>query len=273
MGRGGAARSRRRAAAQQQWPGNVRELASAPSAGGVLRMARSAASGARGVGSRPTASIPLRLRGEAPAARGASSGCSACRGNLAEVARRQGSRGAVIYRAQKHGLLPKRARAAARARPDARALRAPRLALLCVLSLTLAFGAGMLRLRSDAGFRAYVGAEHRPCAPSTPSSRASAAGSRSRPSGAARRCACAERVRCAGARDGACGRRRDARDARRARGGEPRHERCSFRRRSPCARWPPTGRPVADRDRLRERAQVDRSGSGPDLRRCRRRRA
>jgi predicted RND superfamily exporter protein len=40
------------------------------------------------------------------------------------------------------------------------ALRAPRLAVLLALAATLALGAGALRLRTDAGFRAYVGADH-----------------------------------------------------------------------------------------------------------------
>ena len=40
------------------------------------------------------------------------------------------------------------------------ALRAPRLTVLLVLAATLALGAGALRLRTDAGFRAYVGADH-----------------------------------------------------------------------------------------------------------------
>jgi len=40
------------------------------------------------------------------------------------------------------------------------ALRAPRLAVGLVLALTFGLGAGALRLRTDAGFRAYVGADH-----------------------------------------------------------------------------------------------------------------
>jgi predicted RND superfamily exporter protein len=40
------------------------------------------------------------------------------------------------------------------------ALRAPRCAVAVVFALTLALGAGGLRLRSDASFRAYVGAAH-----------------------------------------------------------------------------------------------------------------
>ena len=40
------------------------------------------------------------------------------------------------------------------------ALRSPRLAMGIVLALTLGLGAGGARLRSDAGFRAYVGADH-----------------------------------------------------------------------------------------------------------------
>jgi transcriptional regulator of acetoin/glycerol metabolism len=50
----------------------------------------------------------LRLRREAQQREELVTLLAACRGNLAEVARRQNlSRGAVIYRAQKHGLLPK----------------------------------------------------------------------------------------------------------------------------------------------------------------------
>jgi predicted RND superfamily exporter protein len=40
------------------------------------------------------------------------------------------------------------------------ALRAPRLTAALVLAASLALGAGLLRLRTDAGFRAYVGADH-----------------------------------------------------------------------------------------------------------------
>jgi len=40
------------------------------------------------------------------------------------------------------------------------ALRAPRLCIGLVLALCLALGAGALRLRTDAGFRAYVGPDH-----------------------------------------------------------------------------------------------------------------
>jgi predicted RND superfamily exporter protein len=40
------------------------------------------------------------------------------------------------------------------------ALRAPRATLALLLAVSLVLGAGLLRLRSDAGFRAYVGADH-----------------------------------------------------------------------------------------------------------------
>jgi DNA-binding NtrC family response regulator len=95
---------------EQQWPGNVRELA------GVLE--RLVAFSARGaitrervrevLGESPGGVDSLRLRREAQQREELVALLADCRGNLAEVARRQNlSRGAVIYRAQKHGLLPK----------------------------------------------------------------------------------------------------------------------------------------------------------------------
>jgi DNA-binding NtrC family response regulator len=95
---------------EQQWPGNVRELA------GVLE--RLVAFSPRGaitrervrevLGETPGGVDSLRLRREAQQREELVALLAACRGNLAEVARRQKlSRGAVIYRAQKHGLLPK----------------------------------------------------------------------------------------------------------------------------------------------------------------------
>ena len=95
---------------EQQWPGNVRELA------GVLE--RLVAFSPRGsitrervrevLGEAPGGVGSLRLRREAQQREELVVLLAACRGNLAEVARRQKlSRGAVIYRAQKHGLLPK----------------------------------------------------------------------------------------------------------------------------------------------------------------------
>jgi two-component system response regulator AtoC len=95
---------------EQQWPGNVRELAS------VLE--RLVAFSARGeitrervrevLGETPGGVDSLRLRREAQQREELVALLADCRGNLAEVARRQNlSRGAVIYRAQKHGLLPK----------------------------------------------------------------------------------------------------------------------------------------------------------------------
>jgi len=94
----------------QQWPGNVRELAS------VLE--RLVAFSPRGTISRERArevleesrdSVDsLRSHREHQQREELVALLAACQGNLAEVARRQGlSRGAVIYRAQKHGLLPK----------------------------------------------------------------------------------------------------------------------------------------------------------------------
>jgi DNA-binding NtrC family response regulator len=102
---------------EQQWPGNVRELA------GVLE--RLVAFSARGaitrerarevLGESPGGVDSLRLRREAQQREELVALLEACRGNLAEVARRQNlSRGAVIYRAQKHGLLPKPRRAKGR---------------------------------------------------------------------------------------------------------------------------------------------------------------
>jgi len=95
---------------EQQWPGNVRELAN------VLE--RLVAFSARGaitrervrevLGESPDSVDSLRLRREAQQREELVALLAVCRGNLAEVARRQKlSRGAVIYRAQKHGLLPK----------------------------------------------------------------------------------------------------------------------------------------------------------------------
>jgi DNA-binding NtrC family response regulator len=95
---------------EQQWPGNVRELA------GVLE--RLVAFSARGaitrervrevLGESPDSVDSLRLRREAQQREELVGLLAVCRGNLAEVARRQKlSRGAVVYRAQKHGLLPK----------------------------------------------------------------------------------------------------------------------------------------------------------------------
>jgi DNA-binding NtrC family response regulator len=95
---------------EQPWPGNVRELA------GVLE--RLVAFSARGaitrerarevLGESPDSVDSLRLRREAQQREELVALLASCRGNLAEVARRQKlSRGAVIYRAQKHGLLPK----------------------------------------------------------------------------------------------------------------------------------------------------------------------
>ncbi len=95
---------------EQQWPGNVRELAS------VLE--RLVAFSPRGaitrervrevLGETPGGVDSLRLRREAQQRAELVALLAASRGNLAEVARRQKlSRGAVIYRAQKHGLLPK----------------------------------------------------------------------------------------------------------------------------------------------------------------------
>ncbi|HEY8153148.1 MAG TPA: response regulator [Myxococcota bacterium] len=112
MGRPGVALDRGALALlrEQQWPGNVRELA------GVLE--RLVAFSARGVitrervrevlGESRDSVDSLRLRREAQQREELVALLAACRGNLAEVARRQNlSRGAVIYRAQKHGLLPK----------------------------------------------------------------------------------------------------------------------------------------------------------------------
>jgi DNA-binding NtrC family response regulator len=94
----------------QQWPGNVRELAGvlerlvAFSPGGTITRER-----VREVlGESPDSVDSLRLRREAQQREELVALLTACRGNLAEVGRRLGlSRGAVIYRAQKHGLLPK----------------------------------------------------------------------------------------------------------------------------------------------------------------------
>jgi DNA-binding NtrC family response regulator len=94
----------------QQWPGNVRELAAilerlvAFSPDGAITRER-----VREVlGESPDSVDSLRLRREAQQREELIALLTACRGNLAEVGRRLGlSRGAVIYRAQKHGLLPK----------------------------------------------------------------------------------------------------------------------------------------------------------------------
>ena len=107
---------------EQQWPGNVRELA------GVLE--RLVAFSARGaitrervrevLGETPGGVDSLRLRREAQQREELVALLADCRGNLAEVARRQNlSRGAVIYRAQKHGLLPKPRPGVKRRRPPA----------------------------------------------------------------------------------------------------------------------------------------------------------
>jgi len=95
---------------EQPWPGNVRELASvlerlvAFSARGAITRERVREVLGESLGSVES----LRLRREAQQREELVALLAACRGNLAEVARRQNlSRGAVIYRAQKHGLLPK----------------------------------------------------------------------------------------------------------------------------------------------------------------------
>jgi DNA-binding NtrC family response regulator len=94
----------------QRWPGNVRQLA------GVLeRLVAFSPCGAitrervrEVLGESPDSVDSLRLRHEAQQREELVALLTACRGNLAEVGRRLGlSRGAVIYRAQKHGLLPK----------------------------------------------------------------------------------------------------------------------------------------------------------------------
>ena len=95
---------------EQQWPGNLRELTSvlerlvAFSPRGTITRER-----VREVLGESRDSVDsLRLRSEHQQREELVALLAACRGNLAEVARRQGlSRGAVIYRAQKHGLLPK----------------------------------------------------------------------------------------------------------------------------------------------------------------------
>jgi two-component system response regulator AtoC len=95
---------------EQQWPGNVRELASA-----LERLVAFSPQGTitrervrEVLGESPDSVDSLRLRREHQQREELVALLAACRGNLAEVARRQGlSRGAVIYRAQKHGLLPK----------------------------------------------------------------------------------------------------------------------------------------------------------------------
>jgi DNA-binding NtrC family response regulator len=94
----------------QPWPGNVRELAGvierlvAFSPGGAITRER-----VREIlGESPDSVDSLRLRHEAQQREELVALLTTCRGNLAEVGRRLGlSRGAVIYRAQKHGLLPK----------------------------------------------------------------------------------------------------------------------------------------------------------------------
>jgi len=95
---------------EQQWPGNVRELASV-----LERLVAFSAHGAitrervrEVLGESPDSVDSLRLRREHQQREELVALLAVCRGNLAEVARRQGlSRGAVIYRVQKHGLLPK----------------------------------------------------------------------------------------------------------------------------------------------------------------------
>jgi two-component system response regulator AtoC len=93
---------------EQRWPGNVRELA------GVIE--RLVAFSPRGAITRERVREvlgeshvdSLRQRREQQQREELVALLAACRGNLAEVARRQGlSRGAVIYRAQKHGLIAK----------------------------------------------------------------------------------------------------------------------------------------------------------------------
>jgi DNA-binding NtrC family response regulator len=95
---------------EQQWPGNVRELA-----GVIERLVAFSVHGTitrervREVLGESEGSVgSLRLRREQQQREELVALLADCRGNLAEVARRLSlSRGAVIYRAQKHGLLPK----------------------------------------------------------------------------------------------------------------------------------------------------------------------
>jgi DNA-binding NtrC family response regulator len=94
----------------QRWPGNVRDLAAvieklvAFSPDGCITRAR-----VRDVlGETPDSVALLRSRRLAQEREELVGLLEACGGNLAEVARRLGiSRGAVIYRAQKHALIPK----------------------------------------------------------------------------------------------------------------------------------------------------------------------
>src|SRR5262245_6828810 len=107
---------------EQQWTGNVRELA-----GVIERLVAFSATGAitrervrEVLGETPGGVDSLRLRREAQQREELVALLADCRGNLAEVARRQNlSRGAVIYRAQKHGLLPKPRPGLKRRRPPA----------------------------------------------------------------------------------------------------------------------------------------------------------